>query len=80
MKYKILICVMIVLVIYMIKNKELSKFDKISKNFLIVSCVILGSIFLAACAYMLTLINDANKDNSLKQKNSIVDNIDFVNM
>ena len=57
-------------------KKDFSRIDYITKNFLIVSCVVLGSIFLAACAYLLTLIGDAqnekqyvNSNNSRTNKN-----------
>lgn len=64
------------------KNKNISKFDKIKKNFLIVSCVILSSVFLASVAYMLTLINNTQTEKQYvnNNNNKTVQNMNLVNM
>ena len=62
------------------EKKDFSKIEKITKNFILVSCVILGSIFLAACAYMLMLISDAQNETQAIDKNQTVQNMNLVSM
>jgi len=62
------------------EKKDFKKIDKITRNFVIVSSVILGSIFLAACAYMLVLINDAKQEPATQKNNETVQNMNLVSM
>jgi len=64
------------------EKKDFSKIDYITKNFLIVSCVVLGSIFLAACAYLLMLIGDAQNEKQYVNSNNdkTVQNMNLVSM
>lgn len=50
-----------------------------AKNFIIVSCVVLGSVFLAVCAFMINLIKD---EQNIKQEVSTktVQNMNLVNV
>ena len=59
--------------------KNFKKVDKITRIITIVICVILGSIFLAACVYMLSLINEEQKANKNINTNT-VQNMNIVNM
>ena len=63
-------------------KKDFSRIDYITKNFLIVSCVVLGSIFLAACAYLITLIGDAQNEKQYDNSNNdkTVQNMNLVSM
>ena len=45
------------------KNNKIIKWDIVSRDFLILSYIVLGSFFIAACTYMLTLISDSQKEN-----------------
>jgi len=76
---------MIIMVIYNMaeKNKvkeikNFNKIDKITRVITITTSVILGSIFLAACVYMLSLINEEQKANN--NSNNTVQNMNLVNM
>jgi len=62
------------------EKKDFKKIDKITRNFVIVSSVILGSIFLAACAYMLVLINDAKQESATQKNTETVQNMNLVSM
>lgn len=76
---------MIIMVIYNMteKNKvkeikNFNKIDKITRVITITTSVILGSVFLAACVYMLSLISEEQKANN--NSNNTVQNMNLVNM
>lgn len=62
------------------EKKDFKKIDKITRNFVIVSSVILGSIFLAACTYMLVLINNAKQESATQKNTETVQNMNLVSM
>ena len=62
------------------EKKDFKKVDKITRNFVVISCVVLGSVFLAACVYMLTLISDAQNSNTYTHNNYNVQNMNLVSM
>jgi len=77
---------MIIMVIYNMAEKKVAKeikdfkkVDKITRNVTIVVSVILGSIFLSACIYLLSMINEEQKANNGNNSNT-VQNINLVNM
>lgn len=77
-------CVTIIVVICMKNTKDnkkentLKKIDKITKIFTIVVCVLLGSIFLAACAYMVKMINE--EQSGTVSNTNVPQNLSLVNM
>lgn len=46
------------------KKEQFNKVDKITNAVTIVICVILGSIFVGACVYMLNMINENQNTKS----------------
>lgn len=58
--------------------KNFNKIDKITRVITITTSVILGSVFLAACVYMLSLISEEQKANN--NSNNTVQNMNLVNM
>lgn len=59
--------------------KDFKKVDKITRIVTIAISVILGSIFLGACVYMLSMISEPQDGNSSSNNNS-VQNMNLVNM
>ena len=58
-----------------VKEKvEFEKIDKITRIITMVSCVVLGSIFIGACVYML---NKISNPPSSEQSNSLYVKTDF---
>ena len=61
------------------ENKNIKTIDTITKIVSITISVILGSIFLGACVYLLTMINDSQTETK-PTNNATVQNINLVNM
>ena len=58
--------------------KDFKKIDKITRIVTITVSVILGSIFLGACVYMLHMINEPQDQNS--SNTNTIQNMNLVNM
>lgn len=61
------------------KTQDFKTIDKITKIFTICISVILGAIFLGACAYMLKLISESDNVSCASNKSEI-QNMSLVNM
>lgn len=73
-------CDNIMMVSFMKKEKKkLDKVDKITRIFTISVSVILGSIFLAACVYLLKMIQEEQQTNKITA-NYEVQSVNLVNM
>ena len=59
--------------------KDFKKIDKITRTVTIAISVILGSIFLSACIYMLSMINEEQNASTSNNSNA-VQNMNLVNM
>ena len=61
------------------EEREFQKVDKITKIITIIICVVLGTIFLAACIYMLDLIAE-NQSVASNNSNNVPQNVNLVNI